>query len=85
MNGLVTVTTNHQGFPVACRHPFSPERFFFAPESVQISQLADVVNLAVLLRSTQLTFLGEKALYKFRSTTEDRLWLVIEYGLLLAP
>jgi hypothetical protein len=48
MDGLVTVTTNHQGFALACRHPFGPERFFFASGQVQISQLADVMNLAVL-------------------------------------
>ena len=75
---LVTATANDQRFALACRHLFDPGRLFPTPGRVQIRQLANVMDLAVRLRSTQLALLGEKTLNKFRAAVENRLGLIIE-------
>jgi hypothetical protein len=54
MNGFMASLANYQCLAAARGHPLDPERLFAPAWSVQVSQLADVVNLIVPFRSAQL-------------------------------
>jgi len=45
MNGLVALLTDYQGLAAACSHPLDPRRLLTLSWSVQVRQLADVVDL----------------------------------------
>jgi hypothetical protein len=45
MNGLVALLTDDQGLATACSHPLDPGRFLAPSWSIQVRQLADVVDL----------------------------------------
>jgi hypothetical protein len=85
MNVLVASLANNQRLAAARCHPLDPERFFALSRSVQISQLADVVDLKrSLLRLAQLAFLSQKTLHDLATkTTVHHLGLVFERGVLL--
>ena len=71
MNGFVALLANHQRLAAAGCHPLDPERFVVPAWSLQVSQFADVVNLAVPSCSAQLAFLRQKALPSAATFTND--------------
>lgn len=86
MDVLVASLADDQRLAAARCHPLDPERFFALPRSVQISQLANVVDLKwSLLRLAQLAFLSQKALHDFAAKTAvHHLGLVFERCVLLS-
>ena len=83
MNGLVALLTDDQGLAAAGSHPLDPGRFLALSWSVQIRQLADVVDLTGPLGPTELAFLSQKALHHLTPNTENLLGVVVEDGVLL--
>ena len=83
MNGLVALLTDNQSLAAACGHPLDPGRFLTLSWSVQIRELADVVNLTGPLGPTELAFLSQKALHHLAPNTEDFLGVVVEDGVFL--
>jgi hypothetical protein len=78
MNGLVALLTDNQSLAAACSHPLDPGRFLTLAWSVQIRELADVVNL-----TGPLAFLSQKALHHLAPNTENLLGVVVEDGVFL--
>ena len=58
MNGLVALLTDDQGLAAASRHEFDPGRFLSLSWSVQIGQLANVMDLTASLGAAQFAFLS---------------------------
>src|SRR5262245_10342849 len=85
MNGLVALLANHQRLAAACCHPLDPERLFVPAWLVQVSQLADVVNLTVPSCPAQLAFLRQQALHYLAPDAEHLLGSVVEEDVFLPP
>src|SRR5205809_998391 len=83
MNGLMAGLANDQRLAAARRHPLDPERFFALAWSVQIRQLADVVNLTVPFCPAQLALLRQKTLHHLAPNAEDLRGLIVEDGAFL--
>ena len=71
MNRLVAPLTDDQGLAAAGRHDLDPGRLLPLSWSVQISQLADVVDLTASLGAAQFAFLSQKALQPSSATFAD--------------
>jgi hypothetical protein len=77
----MAVVTDDEGLPLLRSHSIDPCRFSTRWVSIQIRELADVVNLYRPFLSTKFTASGEKPLDDFAPDTPDRLrWAVINLG-----
>ena len=83
MNGFMARLANYQGLAAASGHPLDPERLLAPVWSVQVSQLADVVNLTVPFRSAQFALLRQKALHHLAPNAVYLPGFVVEDGALL--
>jgi hypothetical protein len=78
MNGLVAGLANDQRLAATRRHPLDPERFVAPVGSVQIRQLADVMNLATPFGPAQLAFLPQETLHHLAPNAKDLPRLLVE-------
>jgi hypothetical protein len=83
MDRLVAPLAGHQGLAPTRGHASDPEGFLPSPWFAQVSELADVVNFAVLHGSTQFACLGKKVLDHLAAMAVHLLRLIVEDGLLL--
>src|SRR6202171_3404817 len=83
MNGLVALLTEDQGLAAASRHEFDAGGILSLSWSIQIGQLADVVDLTASLGAAQFAFLSQKALHHLAPSTGDLLGVGVEDGMLL--
>lgn len=58
MNFRMTLLADDESFATACGHAFDPGRFFAAPGSIQVSELADMVNFTVAFCAAQFASLS---------------------------
>jgi hypothetical protein len=61
MDGHVTRVADDQGLALASRHPLDPLRLLRLSRSVQVTELADVVDLDADARAAQLALVGEES------------------------
>jgi hypothetical protein len=86
MDFLMALLADYQGFASACGHSLNPWWLFFLPWLIQISELADVMNFAVILRSTEFALIGQKSLhYLAPQAVVDFQRAIINYGVFLSP
>lgn len=86
MNLLVAPLTDDQGLTMAHRHPLDPLRLLFPSGLTQISQLANVMHLAVQCQAAKLTFFGQQSLDQLTPQTIVNLRrTVVHHGVFLSP
>src|SRR5262245_849583 len=86
MNVLMALLANYQGFATACCHSLRPGRLLFLTRLIQISEFADVMNFAVILRSAEFALVSQQSLHNLApQAVIDFRRAVIDYGVFLSP
>jgi hypothetical protein len=63
MNLFVALLADDQGLAAARSHSLDPQWLFSLSWPIQISELADVMNFAVILRPTEFALIGQQSLH----------------------
>src|ERR1035438_96965 len=85
MNLLMTFSTHNVCFPSSCCHLFDPDRFFFSSWLFQIGELTDMMNLYLLFRAAEFTFICQNSLKEFAPIGHDELGETINKDGILFP
>ena len=74
----MALLADDQRFAAACRHDFLPYWHFSTPFIFQICEFADMVNLYILRRATELAFIRQEPSQYFGASYLVDIWSVIE-------